>query len=74
MGRYNLYTHIEANTAEELVITLRRIAHHIDADHDLTEPGRVVDTTMAGTPITPSWSVTVDHEPTETVRGAGVRQ
>lgn len=65
-GRYELHAHIDAPTPEDLIITLRRIAHHIETDHDLTDAGCVVDTQMAGTAPTPSWSVRVTHN-TETV-------
>jgi len=58
---YELHLSIEAHRPDQLAETLRRIARHVEADHDLQAPGRVVDTITAGGEGTPSWSVHVDH-------------
>jgi hypothetical protein len=64
---YDAHVHITAQTPEQLITTLRRIAHHIEVDHDLTDIDRdfIVDTVTCGDRNTPAWSVRVTHEPAE---------
>lgn len=66
---YDLHAHIEAERPELLANTLRRIANHLDDEHDFdtsSDDPVVVDTHYAGAEGRPSWSVRVTHE-TETV-------
>lgn len=60
MSGYTMTARIEADSPGALFSALRRLAHHVEHEHDLTPLGEVVNTRTVGT--RGDWEVVVHHE------------